>query len=104
MIKPIVIVLNVSSERLYINPSLAWKPNDKTSIILEMDYMDDSRTPDQGTINLGSYDVNNIYKLPNNRFMGFESDRSNTLNTTYAIRFDREINDKLTLKAGYFHF
>jgi iron complex outermembrane receptor protein len=93
---------NVSSERLYINPSLAWKPNDKTSIILEMDYMDDSRTPDQGTINLGSYDVNNIYKLSNNRFMGFESDRSNTINTTYAIRFDREINDKLTLKAGYF--
>lgn len=93
---------NVSSERLYINPSLAWKPNDKTSIILEMDYMDDSRTPDQGTINLGSYDVNNIYKLSNNRFMGFESDRSNTVNTTYAIRFDRKINYKLTLKAGYF--
>jgi len=94
--------VNVSSDRLYINPSLAWKPNDKTSIILEMDYMDDSRTPDQGTINLGGYDVNNIYKLSNNRFMGFESDRSNTINTTYAIRFDRKIDDKLTLKAGYF--
>lgn len=94
--------VNVSSDRLYINPSLAWKPNDKTSIILEMDYMDDSRTPDQGTINIGSYDVNNIYKLSNDRFMGFDSDRSSTLNTTYAIRFDRKISDKLTLKAGYF--
>jgi iron complex outermembrane receptor protein len=93
---------HVSSERFYINPSLAWKPNDKTNIILELDYMDDSRTPDQGTINLGGYDVNNIYRLPNNNFMGFESDRNNTVNTTYAIRFDREITDKLSLKAGLF--
>ncbi len=93
---------HVNSERFYINPSLAWKPNDKTNIILEMDYMDDSRTPDQGTINLGSYDVNNIFKLSNNKFMGFDSDRNNSLNTTYAIRFDREISDKLTIKAGLF--
>lgn len=92
----------VSSERFYINPSFAWKPNDKTNIILEMDYMDDSRTPDQGTINLGTYDVNSVFKLPNDKFMGFESDRNNSLNTTYAIRFDREISDKLTIKAGFF--
>lgn len=94
--------VHVNSERFYINPSLAWKPNDKTNIILEMDYMDDSRTPDQGTINLGSYDVNNILKLSDNKFMGFDTDRNNSLNTTYAIRFDREINDQLTIKAGLF--
>ncbi|WP_158841754.1 TonB-dependent receptor [Polaribacter sp. L3A8] len=92
----------VNSERIYINPSLAWKPNDKTNIILEMDYMDDSRTPDQGTINLGTYDVNNILKLSNDKFIGFESDRNNTINTTYAVRFNRKVNDKLTLKAGLF--
>lgn len=92
----------VNSERFYINPSLAWKPNDKTNIILEMDYMDDSRTPDQGTINLGTYDTNNILRLPNHKFIGFDSDRNNSINTTYAIRFEREINDKLSVKAGYF--
>lgn len=92
----------VNSERFYINPSLAWKPNEKTTIYFEMDYMDDSVTPDQGTLNLGGYDTNNIYKLPNNRFMGFESDRASTENTTYAIRFDRELTDKLSIKAGLF--
>ncbi|WP_431166379.1 TonB-dependent siderophore receptor [Tenacibaculum halocynthiae] len=92
----------VNSERFYVNPSLTWKPNEKTTIVLEMDYMDDSRTPDQGTINLGTYEVNNILKLPNNKFIGFESDRNNTLNTTYAIRFDRKISDKMSIKAGLF--
>ena len=92
----------VSSERFYINPSLAWRPNDKTTVYVEMDYMDDSRTPDQGTINLGDYSTNDIYKLADNRFMGFESDRASTENTTYAVRFDRALTDKLSVKAGYF--
>lgn len=92
----------VNSERFYINPSLAWKPNSKTTLYLEFDYMDDSLTPDQGTINLGGYDTNNIYKLPNDNFIGFASDRASTENSTYSIRFDREITDKLSVKAGYF--
>lgn len=92
----------VNSERFYINPSLAWRPNDKTTLYLEMDYMDDSVTPDQGTVNLGGYDTNNIYKLPNNRFMGFASDRATSENTTYALRFERMLTDKLSVKAGYF--
>lgn len=93
---------HVNSERFYINPSLAWRPNDKTTVYLEMDYMDDSRTPDQGTINLGDYSTNNIYDLPDDQFMGFESDRYTTENTTYSIRFNRELTDKLSVNAGYF--
>ncbi len=93
---------HVNSERFYINPSLAWRPNDKTTIYVEMDYMDDGRTPDQGTINLGDYSTNNIYKLPDSQFMGFESDRSSVENTTYSVRFKRELTDKLSVNAGYF--
>lgn len=92
----------VSSDRLYINPSLAWKANDKTTLTFEMDYLDDSRTPDLGTINIAGSDVNAIYNLPHKQFLGFTNDRSNTINATYAIRFDREINNKLALRAAYF--
>lgn len=92
----------VGSERFYVNPSYAWRPDEKTTITLEMDYMHDSRTPDQGTLNLGAYDVNNIYKLPNSNFMGYDSDNATTKNLTYAIRADRKLTEKLTLKAGYF--
>lgn len=93
---------HVGSERFYVNPSYAWKPDSKTTVTLEMDYMHDSRTPDQGTVSLGTYDVNKIYKLPNNNFMGYESDNATTKNLTYAIRVDRNLNDKLSIKAGYF--
>lgn len=92
----------VNSERFYINPSLAWRPNDKTTIYLEMDYMDDGRTPDQGTVNLGDYSTNDIFKLHDDKFMGFESDRASTENTTYSLRFDRELTNNLSVKAGYF--
>ncbi|PKV49245.1 iron complex outermembrane receptor protein [Aquimarina sp. MAR_2010_214] len=94
--------VKVNSERFYINPSLAWRPDDKTSIVLEMDYTDNSTTPDQGTINLGDYSTNNILKLPDSKFLGFESDRYTSVNSTYAVRFERKINSDLTIKAGYF--
>ena len=92
----------ISSESFYINPSLEWKVDDKTRITLEMDYFDDSRTPDLGTVNLAENDVNAIYDLPYDIFLGFENDRSITTNSTYAVRFSRELSDKLTLKAAYY--
>lgn len=92
----------VSSERFYINPSFEWKIDDKTKVTAELDYMDDSRTPDVGTVNLGENDVNAIYDLPYNQFLGFENDKSLTKNTTYSLRFSRALTDKLSLKAAYY--
>ncbi|MEQ9581431.1 MAG: TonB-dependent siderophore receptor, partial [Arenibacter sp.] len=92
----------VSSERIYINPSLQWKIDDRTKITLEFDHFDDSRTPDLGTVNLASNDVSAIYDLPTNQFLGFENDRSLTKNTTYSLRFNRQLNDKLTLKTAFY--
>lgn len=92
----------VQSEKFYINPSLAWKVDDKTEVILEMDYFDDSRTPDLGTVNLDENDVNAIYDMPNSQFLGFKTDRSNTQNATYAVRMNREISDKISIRAALY--
>ncbi|MPT34650.1 MAG: TonB-dependent receptor, partial [Flavobacterium sp.] len=92
----------ISSERLYFNPSLQWKANDKTTITVEMDYLDDSRTPDLGTVNLAGNDINAIYDLPHDKFLGFKSDRVSTKNATYTIRVDRKLNDTFSLRAAYF--
>ncbi|APD07008.1 ferrichrome-iron receptor [Flavobacteriaceae bacterium UJ101] len=92
----------VDRERFYINPSFKWRLDDKTTIIAELDYLDDTRTPDQGTVNLGDYSTNNIYDLPHSQFLGFESDRSTTENTTYALRINRELTDKLSIRGAYF--
>lgn len=92
----------ISSERFYINPSLEWKIDDKSTLTLEMDYFDDSRTPDVGTVNLAENNTKAIYNLPYNQFLGFENDKSLTKNTTYSIRFNRQLNDKLSLKAAFY--
>ena len=92
----------VEKESFYFNPSFEWKINEKTTVTLELDHYYDSRTPDLGTVNLASNDINAIYDLPHSQFLGFENDRSITQNTTYAVRMDRELNDKLTLKGAFY--
>ncbi len=92
----------ISGERLYVNPSLAWKPNNMTTIIIEMDYLDDSRTPDLGTVNLAANDTYAIFDQPNSQFLGFDTDRATTMNATYAVRLDRKINDIFSVRAAYF--
>ncbi|GAA4778866.1 TonB-dependent receptor [Olivibacter ginsenosidimutans] len=92
----------VSGEKIYVNPSLAWRPDEKTKLILEMDYLNDSRTPDAGTVNLGDLGTDAIYNLPYNQYLGFENDRYTTKNLTYALRFNRELTDQLNLRVAYF--
>lgn len=92
----------VDKESFYFNPSFQWKINNKTTVTLELDHYYDSRTPDLGTVNLADNDVNAIYDLPKSQFLGFQNDRSITQNTTYAIRMDHELNDKLTLKGAFY--
>lgn len=90
------------SDHIYINPSFEWRPDDKTTITLEMDYMNENRTPDRGTVNLEGDSIYNMFNMPHNRFLGFATDNANTKITTYAARFVRKINESLSLRAAYF--
>ena len=92
----------IDSDRFYINPSFEWKADEKTTFTFELDYFEDSRTTDLGTVNLGENDVNAIYDLPYDKFLGFKDDKSLTTNTTYAIRVDRELTNKLSLKGALY--
>lgn len=94
---------NNSKNRYYINPSFSWKPIDKLEIVLEMDYLDDNRTPDPGTINLSKDNTKNeIYDLPKNKYLGFKDNFSDTKNLTYAARAKYDIDNNFYLRAGYF--
>lgn len=92
----------VSKERVYINPSLEWRPDSKTVITLEMDYLSDNTTPDPGTINLDGDSIEALYKMPHDKFLGFDSDNIDTKIATYAARATREIADGLSLRVAYF--
>lgn len=93
---------HVSMNRVYINPSLEWRPDEKTIITFEMDYLNEDRTPDLGTINLAADSTEALYKLPRNQFLGFKTDNVNNKTATYATRITREIADKLSVRAAYF--
>ncbi len=58
--------VGVSSERIFVNPSLLFKLGNKTDIILEADYQEDDRTPDFG-VGIINYELVNI---PRERYIG----------------------------------
>lgn len=93
--------VHVSKDRFYINPSFAWHPDERTKITLEMDYMHDSRTPDQGTVNLSADSVNNIYEMPFDKFLGFSTDRQINNTLTYMSQLTRELGNGFSVRVAY---
>lgn len=92
----------VNANRVYFNPSLAWKASEKTTIIVESDYFNDNRTPHSSAINLAAdQGTNALYVLPNDKFLGFRSDNNNTKMTSFMARIDHEINDLFKVRAAY---
>lgn len=92
---------HVNKDRFYINPSFAWNPDEKTKIVLEADFMHDSRTPDQGTVNLSPDSINNIYAMPHDRFMGFSTDRQISNILTYMAHLNRDLGNGFSLRVAY---
>ncbi|WP_107039091.1 TonB-dependent receptor plug domain-containing protein [Brumimicrobium mesophilum] len=93
----------IGQEKFYINPSLAWRPDNKTEIILEMDYLNDVRAFDPGTVNLDPDNrINDIYELPMDRFLGFKGNNAIQKTTTYTARFKRDIAPKLYLRGAVY--
>lgn len=90
----------VTKDRVYVNPSLEWRISGKTSLTLEMDYLHDSRTPDRGTVNLAADSVNALYHMPNDKFLGFQTDRIFTDQTTYTARLAHNFDNNLSLRIA----
>ena len=91
----------VNTERIYINPSIAYRPDDKTSVILEMDYMHNDVTPDRGTVNLADGNVNAIYEMPEGKFLGFQTDNNNSKTFNFSSTVVRKLTDQLKFRAAY---
>lgn len=91
----------VKGERFYASPSVAYRIDNKTNIVVQMDYMYDERTPNRGTVNLGPDDVNKIYDLPKNKFLGFSSDIAKTKSMNFFTSIDRKLNDYFKIRLAY---
>lgn len=105
----------MQKESFYINPSLAFRPDELTSVILEMDFYNVNENMDAGTVNTAvelnpDYDpaqpagadnlkyltnsTNKIYDLPVDRYLGFKTDISSVMHSTYALRYQRYLNER----------
>jgi len=87
----------VHSKRYYINPSLLYKINDKTSLLIQADYLNSNFTPDFGT---GSLDNTIIPHLPRNTFQGvsWQYNQMNQSNATAQLK--HKINDSWSVNAN----
>lgn len=91
----------VKTDRIYVNPSVAFRPDNKTEIVLEMDYMHNNTTPDRGTVNLSTGDVNALYEMPKGKFLGFATDNAETETFNFSTTAIRKLTDKLKLRVAY---
>lgn len=91
----------MKTNRIYVNPSVAFRPDDKTEIVMEMDYMHNNSTPDRGTVNLAAGDVDALYEMPKGKFLGFSTDNAETESFNFATSATRKLTDKLKLRAAY---
>ena len=90
----------VSSERVYINPSLLVKLSKKTELLVEGDYLDDRRTPDFGA-GIVNYEV--IPDYPRNRFLGVKWGYVDSKQSSAAATLTHRFNDKwkMNLSSSY---
>ncbi|NEU07106.1 TonB-dependent receptor [Flavihumibacter sp. R14] len=86
---------NVSSERFYVNPSLLYKINNKTQLLVEADYLNDSRKPDFG---IGAINYE-IAAVPRTQFIGASWARYNVDQLSSTATLTHNINKTWQLKA-----
>lgn len=92
----------VNNERIYVNPSFEWRPDEKTTVTLEMDYLDDNSTPYTSTVNLAPDTEEALYDMPHDKFLGTRNDNVNTRTLSYAARIHRSLGSNLSLRAAFF--
>ncbi|WP_300686069.1 TonB-dependent siderophore receptor [Chryseobacterium sp.] len=91
----------VNTDRIYVNPSIAIRPDDKTEIVVEMDYMHNNTTPDRGTVNLAKGDTEAIYKMPGRKFLGFSTDNAKIETFNFSTTVTRKLTEKLKLRTAF---
>lgn len=86
----------VSSDRHYINPSLLFKLNKRSELLLQGDYLRHDFTPDFG---IGTLDGSKIPDVPRSRFMGTPWQYTKTRQATATATYRYHLNDSWNLSA-----
>ncbi|AUD03620.1 TonB-dependent receptor [Spirosoma pollinicola] len=89
----------VKTNRVYVNPSLLYKLGQKTTILLQGDYLKSNFTPDNG---IGSLNLNQdaiIPDVPRSRFINTPWAYNNVKQTSLSTNIDHAFNNNWKLTA-----
>ena len=94
----------VSSKRYYVNPSLLFNIGEKTTLIVQGDYLKHDFTPDFGIGTVGTTSSTNVGKqiadVPRSRFMGTNWQYTHTIQSTVGAEVEHRFNSDWQLSAG----
>lgn len=85
----------VNSERFYINPSFLFHLSNKTTLLVEGDYLKDSRTPDFGITTIDY----NIVNLSRNTFLNFDWGKFDSKQESVTSTLTHQINSAWQVKG-----
>ncbi len=93
---------NVNAERFYINPSFLIKAGKKITVLVEGDYVNDSRTIDFG-IGAVNYTIPN---LPRNVFIGTPWSNNKAQEASITVTTNYRLNENWQLKniSGFYNY
>ncbi|MEA5600356.1 TonB-dependent siderophore receptor [Nostoc sp. UHCC 0252] len=87
----------VNSERFFFGPVFDLKLGDRTNLFLNVSYINDERTFDQGIVAFGQ----GIADIPTSRFLGEPGDKRITEEVNVGYRLEHRFNDNLTLRNAF---
>lgn len=92
---------HVSSEKIYLNPSILFNIGKKSQLIVEGDYLINNFTPDFGIGSItnkdGSYSMNTL--LPRNSFLGANWQYQDVKQASTNITFNHQISNNWSLNV-----
>lgn len=95
---------SVSSKRYYIAPSLLFNIGEKTTLLVQADYLKHNFTPDFGIGTIGTTSSTNVGKIiadvPRSRFMGTSWQYTHTIQSTVGAELNHQLNSNWQLSAG----
>ncbi len=92
----------VKTNRVYVNPSLLYKIGEKTTLLLQGDYLKSDLTPDNGVGSLNANQDAIIPNVPRSRFINTTWAYNDLNQTTGSLNLDHALSDtwKLNVIAG----
>ena len=82
-------------KRYNIAPSLAWKPTERTDVVLQFEYLNDERTPDRGIPSFRGRPID----VPAGTYYGYpDADRIRNRAASQALRVEHQLTDFWTIR------